>query len=273
GPLTAAVEAQALAAKTSWDFINKVGMNTDEKGNKEAINVQFSYISGGKLTKLNVPLLTILPIPYIIIDSISIDFKAKITASADTSAAKTAAETKDTSKSFDASVKAGAKWGWGSASLKANTEMKAGFSSKKDSSESSNSKYAVEYTLDVSVRAGQPEMPAGMATVLNILQDSIKGANPTVRDFTIKNTGTKAAPAYEITWTVYDSRGKKAKADSLTALANGTPGNPTAPTDANNPYKLVLEGESAKGLEELTIDITGKLGEEEVSASEILALP
>lgn len=45
-PLIAAVRAQALALKTSYDFIAQVGFNetTDEKGNvtaREAINVDF----------------------------------------------------------------------------------------------------------------------------------------------------------------------------------------------------------------------------------------
>ena len=30
GPLKACIEAQAMAAKTSWEFIKEVGLNTDE---------------------------------------------------------------------------------------------------------------------------------------------------------------------------------------------------------------------------------------------------
>ena len=43
GPLKACIEAQAMAAKTSWEFIKEVGLNTDEKGQKSAVMVAFSY--------------------------------------------------------------------------------------------------------------------------------------------------------------------------------------------------------------------------------------
>ncbi len=41
--------------------------------------------------------------------------------------------------------------------------MNASYSSKKDSSATRDSKYSVEYTMDVAVHAGQDSMPAGMA--------------------------------------------------------------------------------------------------------------
>lgn len=68
GPLKACVEAQALAAKTTWEFIQNVGINVNpETGEKTAVNVSFSFIQGGRLVQLNIPLLTIVPIPYIAI--------------------------------------------------------------------------------------------------------------------------------------------------------------------------------------------------------------
>ena len=76
GPLKACIEAQAMAAKTSWEFIKEVGLNTDEKGQKSAVMVAFSFNKGGRMTQLNVPLLTIVPIPYIAINSVDINFKA-----------------------------------------------------------------------------------------------------------------------------------------------------------------------------------------------------
>ena len=43
GPLKACVEAQALAAKTTWEFIQNVGINVNpETGEKTAVNVSFS---------------------------------------------------------------------------------------------------------------------------------------------------------------------------------------------------------------------------------------
>ena len=82
GPLNACIEAQAMAAKTTWDFIQEVGLNTNpDTGEKTAVNVSFSFMQGGRMVQLNVPLLTIVPIPYIAIHSIDINFKASISAS------------------------------------------------------------------------------------------------------------------------------------------------------------------------------------------------
>ncbi len=81
-PLKACIEAQAMAAQTSWQFIQEVGLNTDpETGKKEAVNVTFEFLQNGRMAQLNVPLLTIVPIPYIAIHDIDINFKANISAS------------------------------------------------------------------------------------------------------------------------------------------------------------------------------------------------
>lgn len=164
-PLSACIEAQAKAAKTSWEFIKEVGLNETEDGGKQAIYVNFEFRRNGRSTTLSVPLLTIVPIPYLAIKDIDISFKANISASASSS--------KTTSSSFavNASMKAQAKANFGIAS--ASMEMSASVSSKKDSTATRDSKYSVEYTMDVNVKAGQDDMPAGMAKVLEILNQSI----------------------------------------------------------------------------------------------------
>ena len=81
GPLKACIEAQALAAQTTWEFIQNVGLNIDpETKEKKAVNVTFQFIQNGEMVQLNVPLLTIVPIPYIAINTVDISFKANITA-------------------------------------------------------------------------------------------------------------------------------------------------------------------------------------------------
>jgi hypothetical protein len=67
GPLAAIIKAQAMAAQSTADFIKSIGL--DENNN--VINVDFDYevlnaTSGEKYTNtLTVPLLTIVPIPFI----------------------------------------------------------------------------------------------------------------------------------------------------------------------------------------------------------------
>lgn len=170
-PLKAAIEAQAMAAQTTWKFIQEVGLNTDpETGEKKAVNVSFDFYQNGKEARLNVPLLTIVPIPYIAIDSIDINFKAKI--NAESSSHNEASESSDMSAGGSFSAKVG--WGPFSASLNAS----ASYSSKKDSKATQDSKYSVEYTLDIAVKAGQDSMPAGLARVLDILNNSLSVNSP-----------------------------------------------------------------------------------------------
>lgn len=164
GPLKACVEAQALAAKTTYEFIKEVGFRNEANGDKSAVNVAFTFNQGGHLVQMNVPLLTIIPIPFIAIRDIDINFKAKV--AADSSAHE------DTTTSTKLKTSSSLKSGWF-----VDVELKASFSSKKDSKATTDSKYSVESTIDVAVKAGQDSVPAGMAKVLEILQNAVNVAS------------------------------------------------------------------------------------------------
>ena len=165
-PLSACIEAQAKAAKTSWEFIKEVGLTDTKDGGKQAIYVSFEFRQNGRSTTLSVPLLTIVPIPYLAIKDIDISFKASISASASTS--------KTTSSSLEVGASMKAEAGFNLGIVHGKMEMSASISSKKDSTATRDSKYSVEYTMDVNVKAGQDDMPAGMAKVLEILNQSIE---------------------------------------------------------------------------------------------------
>lgn len=164
-PLSACIDAQAKAAQTTWDYIQKVGLTEDENGERKAIYVNFEYRKNGKAVTLSVPLLTIVPIPFLAVKHIDIAFKASISASASTSTTE--------SESLEVGASAKAKVGFNYGFVKGSMEMSASVSSKKDSTSTRDSKYSVEYTMDVNVRAEQDDMPAGMAKVLEILNESI----------------------------------------------------------------------------------------------------
>lgn len=158
GPLDAAIEAQGRAAMSSVNFIRSVGFGE----NGEVQNVTFTAKKAGTETEITVPLLTIVPIPFIRIDEMTIDFKANVSSSTE-SEDRTAQSTTKSAK-----VSAGARYLF----FKANLE--ASISSKKDSESTKNSKYSVETTIDVHVHAVQDELPAGLAKMLNILADTIE---------------------------------------------------------------------------------------------------
>ena len=171
GPLKACIEAQAMAAQTSWQFIQEVGLNTNpETGQKEAVNVSFQFMQNGHMVQLNVPLLTIVPIPYIAIHDIDINFKANISASSSSVSEQSSSSALD----VGAEASIGAKWG----PFHMDAKMKANYSSKKDSKATQESKYSVEYTMDVAVKAGQDSMPAGLAKVLELLGSALDVSDP-----------------------------------------------------------------------------------------------
>ncbi len=171
GPLKACIEAQAMAAKTSWNFIQDVGLNTDpETGEKKTVNVSFQFIKDGRLAQLNIPLLTIVPIPYIAIQTIDIAFKANINASSSSSTVENESSSVDAGLAGSTSLNMGI--------FKINADFHANYSSKKDSTATQDSKYSVEYTMDVTVKAGQDSMPAGLAKVLELLGNSLDVCDP-----------------------------------------------------------------------------------------------
>ena len=185
GPLIAVVEAQAQAALSTVNFIREVGFKTPAKDTSDVpgdfpttgdpVYVVFKYPkeispyepetstpARFQEMKLEVPILTIVPIPYLRVEEVTIDFNAKINSM--TSYEYTKASGYDTASSTSGS--GGFLFGKVSASFKCSTSTK------------SNSKSAGQvertYSLAVHVRAVQDELPGGMEKVLGILEDAIR---------------------------------------------------------------------------------------------------
>ncbi len=193
GPLIAVVNAQAQAAISSVNFIKAVGFKEGESDDPESgdtgepIYVTFKYPKevspyqpavtevkdeeGNVVTpassevaaqfqemKLEVPILTMLPIPFIRIDETTIDFNAKITSMQYRKV--------DTKFKVDATLEKKAGWFFSSAKLKVSTSY------QRNTTQGSNVKRA--YSMAVHIRAVQDEMPAGMEKVLGILEDAMR---------------------------------------------------------------------------------------------------
>lgn len=173
GPLNAVIKAQALSAQTSVDFIKSVGFNASDaqtdpgkptmvsfKYDKpvESKDAQGNVVVTPTAFKLEVPILTMLPIPFIRVEETTIDFNAKINSVTEST----------TTNSSDLSASLAVKGGWGPVSA----ELKCSYSNKKSSS--SGSKTERTYSLQIHVRAVQDELPAGMEKLLAILEDNIK---------------------------------------------------------------------------------------------------
>ena len=158
GPLDAAIEAQGRAAMSSVNFIRTIGFDEDDK----VRSITFKAKKGDTESTITVPLLTIVPIPFIRIDDMTIAFKANVTSS------KESSDSTSSSLVAEGSLKASASY------LVAKASIEASVSSKKDSESTKNSKYSVETTIDVHVHAVQDELPAGLAKMLDILASTIE---------------------------------------------------------------------------------------------------
>lgn len=108
--------------------------------------------------KIEVPILTMLPIPFIRVEEATIDFNAKINAM----------ETRSDSSDFAISGNLEVKQRWPSGSAKLN--VSCSYQKKSASGES------VErtYSMQIHVKASQDEMPAGMEKLLSLLEGAMK---------------------------------------------------------------------------------------------------
>ncbi len=111
-----------------------------------------------QVQELSVPILTMLPIPFIRIDLTTIDFNAKINS---VEYSKT-----DTNLKVDASLEAKAGWLWGSAKLNVSTSYQR--------TTTQGTSVDRTYSMAVHIKAVQDEMPAGMEKLLGILENAIQ---------------------------------------------------------------------------------------------------
>lgn len=139
GPLAACVRAQAEAAQTTIDFIRGFTMTNSELDPEgvEPITVTFTFIMNGEKTRMTVPLMTIVPIPYMHIDYVNLNFTADITACDD-----------------------------GKMEEKYATE---GYTRTEDDEQS----VSVESKMGINVRASTSSMPSGMAKMVEFFTNNL----------------------------------------------------------------------------------------------------
>lgn len=112
---------------------------------------------------MEIPLLTMLPIPNIRIADTDIQFNVKI------NSINTTSESSDTNTTFKNETNVGYKSWW--SSVNANTSFNTSVASQKKSS--STEEIKKEFSLQIKIHAVQDEMPAGIAKVLDILEENM----------------------------------------------------------------------------------------------------
>ena len=215
-PLRAAVKAQRDLAKETLSYIREEGIKVDENGQGQITYVTMNFFRDGKQVKMRVPLLTLMPVPRLSISTMSYTFKAKVNAmsgvvasvgsggtpinagmSTDNSS-KSAASAKpakdssakgnnektgdepavSTDNSAAPSNKTAASATGAKPTISTTPTMSVGYSSKKDSGATRDSRYSVETTMDISITASEGEMPRGIDRLLGVLDDSTEVIDP-----------------------------------------------------------------------------------------------
>lgn len=215
-PLRAAVKAQRDLAKETLSYIREEGIKVDENGQGQITYVTMNFFRDGKQVKMRVPLLTLMPVPRLSISTMSYTFKAKVNAmsgvvasvgsggtpinagmstdNSSKSAASAKATTNSSSKgnnektgdepaastdnSAVSSNKTAASATGTKSTISTTPTMSVGYSSKKDSGATRDSRYSVETTMDISITASEGEMPRGIDRLLGVLDDSTEVINP-----------------------------------------------------------------------------------------------
>lgn len=215
-PLRAAVKAQRDLAKETLSYIREEGIKVDEDGQGQITYVTMNFFRDGKQVKMRVPLLTLMPVPRLSISTMSYTFKAKVNAmsgvvasvgsggtpinagmstdNSSKSAASAKATTNSSSKgnnektgdepaastdnSAVSSNKTAASATGTKSTISTTPTMSVGYSSKKDSGATRDSRYSVETTMDISITASEGEMPRGIDRLLGVLDDSTEVIDP-----------------------------------------------------------------------------------------------
>jgi hypothetical protein len=162
GPLQGVIKGSVLSSSATAEFIEKVGL-VEKNGKRVPVMVDFTIdrwtqAEPGKQAtpehlNIQVPLLTLVPVPFLRLAQTTLDFEVKIQS--------TTVEKEDKALSAEASVSASF---WGvSASFKGSYESK---STREDTTNRSA-------TLSVHVEAVQEEMPKGMERMLSLLESAI----------------------------------------------------------------------------------------------------
>ncbi len=170
GPLTAACNSQLKLAKATADFIEQIGFY-DDNGVSKTRTADFSFernvvtgkdalgndIHESETVKLNVPMLAIVNIPSLMINSVDILFDMEVKSS----------ESHSDGVDTEASMSASGKVGWGPISASVSISGSVSAHSENTRKSDNSAKY------HVAVHAADNGTPEGLSRVLDIIAASV----------------------------------------------------------------------------------------------------
>lgn len=172
GPLKAACDAQVILAKSTLDFIQTVGLEAPDKDGKRNVrttNFSFDRVAEGngkvglEKVAMNVPLLAIVNIPSLSIDTIDVTFDMLVKSST----------TSESSKDTSGELEGNAKLDLGLFSVDVKIKGSIACHEKNTRASDNSAKYHVE------VHASQQKTPEGLLRMLDILQSAVSPSSVT----------------------------------------------------------------------------------------------
>lgn len=151
-PLSACVNAQEEAAQATLQYLNEVVFTQagDDDSSLEPVTVSFYFESAGQVHRIVMPLLLIVPVPYLQIDRVDLTFQATVTESR---------MNHDTRK----------------------LSLKAKYSAPGDSAEVSKetkAEYMNKRCIDINLSVTSADMPMGTSKLLEIFNNQLVEVKP-----------------------------------------------------------------------------------------------
>lgn len=151
-PLSACVKAQEEAAQATLQYLNEVVFTQagDDDSSLEPVTVSFYFESAGQVHRIVMPLLLIVPVPYLQIDRVDLTFQATVTESR---------MNHDTRK----------------------LSLKAKYSAPGDSAEVSKetkAEYMNKRCIDINLSVTSADMPMGISKLLEIFNNQLVEVKP-----------------------------------------------------------------------------------------------
>lgn len=151
-PLSACVNAQEEAAQATLQYLNEVVFTQagDDDSSLEPVTVSFYFESAGQVHRIVMPLLLIVPVPYLQIDRVDLTFQATVTESR---------MNHDTRK----------------------LSLKAKYSAPGDSAEVSKetkAEYMNKRCIDINISVTSADMPMGISKLLEIFNNQLVEVKP-----------------------------------------------------------------------------------------------
>lgn len=151
-PLSACVNAQEEAAQATLQYLNEVVFTQagDDDSSLEPVTVSFYFESAGQVHRIVMPLLLIVPVPYLQIDRVDLTFQATVTESR---------MNHDTRK----------------------ISLKAKYSAPGDSAEVSKetkAEYMNKRCIDINLSVTSADMPMGISKLLEIFNNQLVEVKP-----------------------------------------------------------------------------------------------